>query len=145
MFKNSIETKINIESNTKSIWQELINFEEYKNWNPAIYEVSGVLNEGEILKIVVKINGSTMVFKPKILKYKENIELRWLGKLFIPKIFDGEHYFIVKDNLDGTTTFIHGENFSGVLIPFFTKMILDTKKNFEAMNEELKKRAENDL
>ena len=69
MFKNSIETKINIESNTKSIWQELINFEEYKNWNPAIYEVSGVLNEGEILKIVVKINGSTMVFKPKILKY----------------------------------------------------------------------------
>ena len=145
MFKNSIETKINIESNTKSIWQELINFEEYKNWNPAIYEVSGVLNEGEILKIVVKINGSTMVFKPKILKYKENSELRWLGKLFIPKIFDGEHYFIVKDNLDGTTTFIHGENFSGVLIPFFTKMILDTKKNFEAMNEELKKRVENDL
>ena len=142
MFKNSIETKINIESNTKSIWQELINFEEYKNWNPAIYEVSGVLNEGEILKIVVKINGSKMVFKPKILKYKENSELRWLGKLFIPKIFDGEHYFIVKDNFDGTSTFIHGENFSGVLIPFFKKMILDTKKNFEAMNEELKKRVE---
>lgn len=142
MFKNSIETKINIESNTKSIWQELINFEEYKNWNPAIYEVSGVLNEGEILKIVVKINGSTMVFKPKILKYKENIELRWLGKLFIPKIFDGEHYFIVKDNFDGTSTFIHGENFSGILIPFFKKMILDTKKNFEAMNEEFKKRVE---
>ncbi len=142
MFKNSIETKINIESNTKSIWQELINFEEYKNWNPAIYEVSGVLNEGEILKIVVKINGSTMVYKPKILKYKENSELRWLGKLFIPKIFDGEHYFIVKDNFDGTSTFIHGENFSGILIPFFKKMILDTKKNFEAMNEELKKRVE---
>jgi hypothetical protein len=142
MFKNSIETKINIESNTKSIWQELINFEEYKNWNPAIYEVSGVLNEGEILKIVVKINGSKMVFKPKILKYKENSELRWLGKLFIPKIFDGEHYFIVKDNFDGTSTFIHGENFSGILIPFFKKMILDTKKNFEAMNEELKKRVE---
>ena len=77
-----------------------------------------------------------------ILKYKENSELRWLGKLFIPKIFDGEHYFIVKDNFDGTSTFIHGENFSGVLIPFFKKMILDTKKNFEAMNEELKKRVE---
>ena len=70
MFKNSIETKILIESNIENVWQELINFEEYKNWNPAIYEVSGVLNEGEILKIVVKINGSTMVFKPKILKYK---------------------------------------------------------------------------
>ena len=145
MFKNSITTEIKIKSNIEDVWKEFINFEEYKNWNPAIYEVSGVLNEGEILKIVVKINGSTMVFKPKILKYKENSELRWLGKLFIPKIFDGEHYFIVKDNLDGTTTFIHGENFSGVLIPFFTKMILDTKKNFEAMNEELKKRAENDL
>ena len=145
MFKNSIETKILIESNIENVWQEFINFEEYKNWNPAIYEVTGNLKENEIIKIVVNANGSTMVFKPKILKYKENSELRWLGKLFIPKIFDGEHYFIVKDNFDGTSTFIHGENFSGVLIPFFTKMILDTKKNFEAMNEELKKRAENDL
>ena len=120
MFKNSITTEIKIKSNIEDVWKEFINFEEYKNWNPAIYEVSGNIKENETIKIVVNTNGSKMVFKPKILKYKEKCELRWLGRLFIPKIFDGEHYFIVKDNLD-------------------------TKKNFEAMNEELKKRAENDL
>ncbi|MDX3959790.1 SRPBCC domain-containing protein [Aliarcobacter skirrowii] len=145
MFKNSITTEIKIKSNIEDVWKELINFQEYKNWNPAIYEVSGNIKENETIKIVVNTNGSKMVFKPKILKYKENCELRWLGRLFIPKIFDGEHYFIVKDNLDGTTTFIHGENFSGVLIPFFGKMISNTKKGFEAMNQELKKRVENDL
>ncbi len=125
-----MKQKYYIESNIENVWQELINFEEYKNWNPAIYEVTGKLKENEIIKIVVNANGSKMVFKPKILKYKENSELRWLGKLFIPKIFDGEHYFIVKDNLDGTTTFIHGENFRGVLIPFFTKNDFRYKKEF---------------
>ena len=145
MFKNSIETKILIESNIENVWKEFINFEEYKNWNPAIYEVTGNLKENENIKIVVNANGSKMVFKPKILKYKENSELRWLGKLFILKIFDGEHYFLIKENSDGTCTFIQGEKFCGILIPFFGKMISNTKKGFEAMNQELKKRVENDL
>ena len=30
MFKNSIETKILIESNIENVWKEFINFEEYK-------------------------------------------------------------------------------------------------------------------
>ncbi|MCR1815116.1 SRPBCC domain-containing protein [Aliarcobacter butzleri] len=83
-----------------------------------------------------------MKIKPIVLECEENKELRWLGKLLFNGIFDGEHYFLIKENIDGTCTFIQGEKFSGILIPFFGKMILKTKKGFEVMNQELKKRVE---
>lgn len=53
-----------------------------------------------------------------------------------------ENIILIKENIDETYTFIQGERFSGILIPFFGKMILKTKKGFEAMNQELKKRVE---
>ena len=142
MFKNEIETSIKISATANKIWQELTNFNEYKNWNPSIIDISGELGKNKTLKIVVKIDEKTMIFKPTVLECEENKELRWLGKIFLGGIFDGEHYFLIKENSDETCTFIQGEKFCGVLIPFFKKMILDTKKNFEAMNEELKKRVE---
>ncbi|KLE10898.1 SRPBCC domain-containing protein [Aliarcobacter butzleri] len=142
MFTNEIETFIKINSKADKIWQELINFDEYKNWNPSIIDISGELEKNKTLKIVVKIDEKTMIFKPIVLECEENKELRWLGKLLFNGIFDGEHYFLIKENIDGTCTFIQGEKFSGILIPFFGKMILKTKKGFEAMNQELKKRVE---
>jgi hypothetical protein len=42
-------------------------------------------------------NSNGMKFKPKILKYEPEKEIRWLGKLWIPKIFDGEHSLKLKD------------------------------------------------
>ena len=37
-----------------------------------------------------------MKFKPKIMKFDPVNELKWLGKLWIPKLFDGEHSLIIK-------------------------------------------------
>ena len=142
MFTNKIETSIKISSTANKIWKELTNFDEYKNWNPSIIDISGELEKNKTLKIAVKIDEKTMIFKPIVLKCEENKELRWLGKLLFNGIFDGEHYFLIKENIDETYTFIQGERFSGILIPFFGKMILKTKKGFEAMNQELKKRVE---
>ncbi|MCT7908977.1 SRPBCC domain-containing protein [Arcobacter lacus] len=142
MFTNEIETSIRINSKANKIWQELTNFEEYRNWNPSIIDISGELGKNKTLKIVVKIDEKTMIFKPIVLECEENKELRWLGKFLFSGIFDGEHYFLIEENSDGTSTFIQGEKFCGILIPFFGKMILNTKKGFEAMNEELKKRVE---
>jgi hypothetical protein len=53
-------------------------------------------------------------------------------------LFDGEHYFILKPNEKGTTDFIHGEKFSGILVPFFKGMLKKTQEGFELMNQELK-------
>ena len=84
-----------------------------------------------------------MTFTPRVLCFEKNKEFRWLGKLFVKGLFDGEHTFELIDNRDGSTTFRQSEKFSGVLVPFFDKLIEgSTRRGFEAMNERLKERAE---
>ncbi|MCR1815117.1 hypothetical protein [Aliarcobacter butzleri] len=56
MFTNEIETFIKINSKADKIWQELINFDEYKNWNPSIIDISGELEKNKTLKIAVQID-----------------------------------------------------------------------------------------
>jgi len=57
-------------------------------------------------------------------------------------IFDGEHYFLINDNGDGTATFIQGEKFSGFLVMFLGKALENTERGFVQMNEALKRRCE---
>ncbi len=96
--------------------------------------------EGEVkpgAQIKVKLPG--MNFKPKVMAFEKNKEFRWLGHLLFPGLFDGEHRFQLKDNGDGTTTFIHSETFKGILVPLFSRMLdNETKTGFQLMNEKLK-------
>jgi hypothetical protein len=57
-----------------------------------------------------------VTFRPKVLSAIPGRKLRWLGKLGFRGIVDGEHYFILTPNEDGTTHLDHGERFSGVLV-----------------------------
>lgn len=84
-----------------------------------------------------------MTFKPTVLVADADSELRWLGRFLVPGLFDGEHYFQLKANGQGGTTFVHGEKFSGVLVAF-AKSSLEggTRAGFVAMNEAIKVRAE---
>ena len=78
-----------------------------------------------------------MVFTPEVIEAKVNEELRWVGRLAIPGIFDGEHYFILETH-EGQTRFIHGEKFSGFALWFInTDQYLE---NFKAMNIALSNR-----
>jgi len=84
-----------------------------------------------------------MTFTAKVLAFEKNKEFRWLGHLFIKGLFDGEHCFQLTDNGDGSTTFRQSEQFGGILVPLFNKMIeVNTRNGFEAMNKKLKERAE---
>ena len=71
-------------------------------------------------------------------------ELRWLGRLFVPGIFDGEHFFELAPLEEGRSTrFTQGERFKGILVPFLRRSLDNgTRKGFEAMNQALKDRVE---
>lgn len=134
-----IKTSITIKASSESIWKILMDFEGYPQWNSFIKSVSGDVKVGN--RIQIKLEG--MTFKPKVLTFKENKELKWLGRLWFKGLFDGEHQFKLIDNGNGTTNFEHSEVFSGVLVKLFSKDLdKNTKKGFEQMNKELKLRAE---
>lgn len=140
-----LRTSIVINKSPEKVWAVLTDFEKYPQWNPFIQHISGNPVVGK--QITAKIappEGQSMVFTPIVLAFTPNKEFRWIGKLWIKGLFDGDHKFELIDNQNGTTTLIHSEKFGGILVGLFEKMIdNNTKKGFEQMNEQLKKRVEN--
>ena len=83
-----------------------------------------------------------MMFRPRVLLVDENRELRWLGRLLMPGLFDGEHVFRLVPTVTGTR-FIHSERFRGILVPMLRRKLLgETLMGFKESNLELKRRAE---
>jgi hypothetical protein len=139
----SIRTDIAIDAPPETIWRILTDFSRYPEWNPFIPAAEGAAREGET--ITVRIDppgGQGMTFPPTIRRVDPNRELRWLGRLLLPKVFDGEHIFELHSR-NGGTRFVQRETFSGLLIPLlWGSMKAPTRRGFEAMNEALKARAE---
>ena len=143
MAEHRIETSIEIEAPPARVWAVLTDFAAMSDWNSFIRSISGDLTPGGRLSIhVVPPGKSGMRFKPTVITLEPERELRWLGRLVVPGLFDGEHYFLLHP-LDGTRTRLtHGEKFTGLLVGPFRANLVATKAGFEAMNAALKSRAE---
>jgi hypothetical protein len=139
-----IKAAILINASPSTVWNILTDFEKYPNWNPFIKSITGNIKIGENFTARIEPpNSKGMTFKPKLLAFEKHKEFRWLGKLFIKGLFDGEHKFELIDNNDGTTTFIQSEKFYGILVPLFKKMLdINTRNGFNEMNIKLKEIAE---
>lgn len=139
-----LKTTILINAPITRVWQILTDQEAYSEWNPFIKKMEGKLAIGEIIAVEIQPPGQKpMTFKPQIKVYTPQQEFRWLGHLFVPGIFDGEHYFKLEATGNRQTKLIHGERFSGLFAGVILKMMgTNTKAGFEVMNEALKLRAE---
>lgn len=146
---HEITTEIEIESSAEKVWSILTDFPSYPEWNAFVRSIAGVAKVGHRLAVFIQPEGGKgMTFRPTVLTVIPNQELRWLGRLLLPGIFDGEHYFQIIPLAPGSSEirrvrFVHGESFSGLLVPF-AKSSLDagTKAGFIAANKAIKARAE---
>ncbi len=139
MAERRIETSIEIEASPKKVWSLLTDFARMGAWNPFIKSISGTLVPGGRLAVhIVPPGKSGMRFKPTILAVNSERELRWLGRLLLPGIFDGEHYFLLEPVGLDRTRLTQGEKFSGILVGAFGGALSATKDGFEAMNVALR-------
>lgn len=139
-----LETEVVIYADVAIVWDILINFDLYPEWNPLITKASGKIREGGQLDIQISLPaGKQMEFKPTVTKADYLHELRWKGQLQIPKIFDGEHIFELHVWGKNTCVFRQKEKFRGLLVPFvWNKIEPEIRTGFNLMNQKLKKRAE---
>jgi hypothetical protein len=144
-FQRSIEADVTIDAPAERIWQILTDFSTYPEWNPFIRRIEGRLEAGLRLNIKLTIpNGWRMAIRPKILSVKPGVSLRWLGSLVVSGLFDGDHRFTLLPEGHHRTRFIQQETFSGMLVPLLGAFIAGgALRGFSAMNDALKKRAEN--
>jgi len=125
MFKHTIDTNITIKASSEKVWEKLIGFSAYPDWNPMIVQLDGEAKAGSKVKFSVQqMSGKLQNFKARVLRAEPGKELRWVGGL--PGILRGEHYFEIERTGENSCKFRHGEVFSGLLIPLL-KMFLEFK------------------
>ncbi len=139
-----LRSEIEIHASAERVWQLLTDFASLPQWNPFIHRASGNINIGERLEVNIQPSGaSSMTFRPIVLKAEQNQELRWLGHLLMPGLFDGEHIFTIEPLGNNRVRFVQREIFTGLLVPLFARGLdTDTRRGFEEMNQALKARAE---
>jgi hypothetical protein len=139
-----IETDILILGSPERVWKVLTDFAKYPDWNPFIQKASGEAQTGARLKVrMVPPDGKPMTFQPTVRIASPGVELRWLGHLGFPGLFDGEHVFRIEQTGQNQVRFRQTEQFRGILVPLFPKTLYErTKRGFEEMNRALKETVE---
>jgi len=130
-----------IEAPRETVWAALADLESYSAWNPYITEASGVLEEGEQLRLVLKPPGkdpedATM----KVLTARFERKLRVEDRLVLPGVRDEELTFRVIKITPSRVRFEETARLEGLLAPFAD--LEPTTDGLEAMAAALAQRVE---
>jgi len=138
-----IATEIGIAAPPQRVWEILMDFPAYADWNPFVTSIGGAPQVGERLEVSLTLpGGKVMGFRPTATVLDSERCFQWLGKIGIKGVFDGRHSFRLSASENGTH-FEHSEQFTGVLQWMMSgKMRRRTEAGFRAMNDALKHRAE---
>ena len=139
-----LRTETEIGATAERVWDILTDFAAYPAWNPFIPRLDGSVAVGARLDARLQPPGGRgMRFRPTVLAADPSRDLRWVGHLGVPGLFDGEHSFRIEAVGPDRVHFIQEEHFSGLLTPFILRFAEHgTRQGFEAMNRALKTRAE---
>lgn len=136
------ETDINAPIET--VWAVLTDMHRYADWSTWLrYEGGDVVLGQKISLRLTPPDGGGYSFHPEILVLEPPNHFAWIGRTGLPHVFDGEHHFELSSHQNGTHL-INRERYSGLLSPLMKRlpMMKDAKPGFEAMNAEVKQRAE---
>lgn len=144
MSSHQLQSEIEIDAAPERVWSILTDFSAYPEWNPFIRFVEGVPQPGTRLKARIQQSGAKgMIFRPVVLVADAGRELRWIGHLLFPGLFDGEHRFLIESIAGDRVRFQQSEQFNGILVAMFKAGLdRDTARGFKEMNLALKARAE---
>ena len=127
-----------IESTADEVWAVLTDIPSYPSWNPFVRHIEGPLEVGVTLAVRIEPEDwNGMDITPKVLVADAPRELRWLGHLWVPGIFDGEHSFTIEEVGPGRVRLVHAERFSGALVWLMRKKLTQDgglARSFAAMN-----------
>src|SRR2546426_12617737 len=89
-----LRTDIEIDAPVERVWEVLDGFRPFPDWNPFIRRIRGNAQVGSRLDVFLGASGTRgMRFRPKVTKVVPNRELRWLGRVGLPRLFVCDHIF----------------------------------------------------
>jgi hypothetical protein len=139
-----LQADIEIQASPERVWEVLTDFDAYARWNPFMIHAAGRAAVGTRLEVRMRPPGRRpTTFRPRVLEAEPGRRLRWLGRVLVPGLFDGEHSFTIRPTGRDRVTLSQHERFRGILAPVLLRFIAGpTLEGFRQMNQALKDRAE---
>jgi len=140
-----LKTEIDIAAPPKKVWDVLLDFNSWKEWNPIAAEAKGNPSPGEKLhmKFVCDPESKKIAeFKPIVIEAEAPIRFRWRATMMAPFLFSNDKVFELEETASGTRL-IHREQFSGFMVLlFWSKFEKSVVPMLESMNKALKVKVE---
>jgi hypothetical protein len=137
-----VDTYVDIDAPPERVWDVLLDFPGWKEWNQFIPSVNGALEVGAHLTIKVVLPGrKPMEFRPEVFVVRPFEEILWGGS-FLWIVYRGDHAMKLEPRPGGGTRFSQRERFRGPLVLFMSNMIKAAEEGYPQMNQALKQRVE---
>jgi hypothetical protein len=139
----TLDATIEIEAPAERVWEVITDFASYPQWNPFIIRAEGIPVDGARLRVTIRAPGYRAVtFRPRVLRAVSGRELTWLGRTFLPGLFDGRHSLTVEPLEESRARFRTHEEVTGILLPILGKVMRASQLGFEQFCTAVKARAE---
>jgi hypothetical protein len=147
----TLQTQVEINAPAREVSAILYDFADYPKWNPYITKVDGTVAEGNQIYLTLKPEGKPEITGGATILSATEDHLSWEGSglsgiesgsisMSIPGILSARHDFVIQELGPDRTLFLNTDKMSGAAVPVFD--LKPIKAGLDAMNEALKKRAE---
>lgn len=142
----SLYAEIEINAPPRLVWQALIRKENWLKWNTFLYDRNPAIPfvQGKLVYLSLKrLREETETeFEPRILQLQPEVCLRWI---YSAPGFRSEHWFELQQVDRSRTKYLHREELSGLMSPFFFSFLRkDEQQGLRRMARELKYYVESD-
>jgi hypothetical protein len=142
--KKDLVSDIEIDTSPEKVWSVLTDFTRFPDWNPFMRWIRGELREGARLEVHLQPAGARgTTFKPTVLSIDPPRELRWIGRLGMGGLFDGEHALTITFIGENKVRIEQKEVFTGLFLRHLAKSLDgDMLRGFNEMNKALNENVE---
>ena len=139
-----LRSEIEINAPLTKVWDILMDFDHWKDWNPIVNQARGMAAIGSKLSMTMrgKEGEDANQYMPIITQFVPPKFFRWRANMMAGFLFTNDKIFKLEERGAGTRL-IHIEAFSGMLVPlFWSKLNKGVLPMLNSMNEALKKNVE---
>jgi uncharacterized protein YndB with AHSA1/START domain len=135
------DTSVCIQAPVETVWRVLTDSAGYRDWNPEILQVDGLMAPGARIKVRVKVKGGAIrTLGLRVTACEPPARLEWTGGMPFG-MFVGRRTFVLTRQ-DACTLFSMHLSMTGPFSPLILKSLGDRQPDIDAFSAALRARVE---